>query len=138
MVYAKEQIADVSCWVNVCGEEQVENISFDNQIISNGERSLVNLGDVDVELKAKSSLEICYFVKNISDRDNVLSLNLNKHHLNNFKVELFVNNEYTCDFENFQFVLAQKEMLDIKIVLSIDDVAQNACLDGNLSLVIDN
>ena len=67
-----------------------------------------------------------------------MNLDLNKRYLNNFKIELFVNDEHECDFENFQFVLAQREMLEIKIVLSIDDVAQNACLDGSLSLAIDN
>lgn len=133
---AQEQIANVYFSVNVCNDSVIDNICSNNITVSNGKQTSVNFGEVDVNLKANTCVEIIYVIENIRNGKNLVTFNLNEENLINFKVDFFINNEFFGDLKTFDYTINKQDILKIKIVLSIVDVSQNACLNGGLNMII--
>ena len=136
-VYASEQIANVTCDVCVINGDKVKQISSDNQAISNLESSEINFSDVNVKLGAKSKLEFTYVIKNVRAEDCSFSLILNKNIIENFKIEYYVDNTFNGDLIQFDHVLTSLEKVEIKVVVYVDKVACDACLNGSLEIMFE-
>lgn len=136
-VYASEQIALVECVASVQDGENINVLSKDAKIFSDSDNSSLNFCDVDVELNSTSKLEYVYNISNISNDDCLVNLSLSKNSLENFKVEYFVNDMFG-NLDNFNCTVKKDCEVEVKVIVSIDNIAKNAVLDGCININVSN
>lgn len=133
-VYASEQLARVSLDVNLVGEN-VTNIASDKAILSDFETSNINLSNICVELDYNSRIECLYRVDNLCENDCLISVNLKNAYLDNILVEYEIGEEVGT-LNSLGYNLSAGESVEIKIIISIENVAKDAALSGELCLTL--
>ena len=133
-VFASEQVANVACDVCVVNGDKTELVCSDKQMITSSENSMIDFSDVNVQLKAKSTLEFNYSIENITEEEKVFSLVLNRDFIKNFKIEYYVDDTLGGELDKFDYVLGALETVDIKVVVSIESIINDAFLNGSLEV----
>lgn len=135
VVYGQEQVANVECEFNV-EENNVQNLVYYNQFISDKNQLAFNFGDLDIKLTKKSHIVTNIIVENISSCYINVALSLNDLVLNNMRLNIYVN-DVAIENNNFcEIEIKANERVNIKIILQIDNVAQNAVFNGSLNLYL--
>ena len=134
VAYASEYVANVECSVNLVNGKNVENLSFDRKLISSLDDCFISFSDIDVKLDKNSRIEIDYVIENIMNYEQRFNIEFSKKQLKNFNVDYSINGgNFNCLDKLYQNILAE-EVVQIKVVISIADVKQNAALGGDLKL----
>jgi len=136
VAYAQEQVASIDYSVCVVEGESVENVYNDHMVVSNAESTEISFDDVSVKLNSKSKLEFVYDIKNLSNENCELDLILNASELINFKVEIFADDESFGETTTLRYVIESNDLVKIKVVLSICNIAKNASMSGSMSLTM--
>lgn len=135
VVYASEQIALISCKACVVEADNISVINQNCKVFSDSDNSSLSFCDSDISLNSKSKLEYVYNISNISSKDCLVNISLNKLEMQNFKVEYFINDE-VGNLNNLSFVVGYGAEAEVKVVVSIDNISQNAILDGSIDVTV--
>ena len=135
--YATEQVANVSYNVSLINNEVAETVSEGGLILTNDETADIELGDVDVIFSARSRLEFDYLIENLVDSDCLFTLNLTEKNLQNMLVQYQVE-ENIGVLSTADFNIKAGESLKVKVIISIDNLAKDAVLDGVVGLTMVN
>ena len=133
-VYASGQLAKVGFDVNMVGDD-VTNIASDSAILSDFDTSNVNLSNICVELDYNTRIECLYTIENLSSNECLVSLNLKNAYLENILVEYQIGEE-VGSLNSLGYSLLAGESVNIKITISIENVARDAALSGELCLTL--
>ena len=138
VAYASEIVAKVECGVYFVDGNNVETISKDFKMISSIDEAVVEFSNINVQMNSNSRIEIKYVIENISNDVQTLSLDLEKLTMQNFKIEYSLSDSVLNEFSSVNHTLIVGDVVNIKIVISIDDKRKDASLDGCLKLNINS
>lgn len=136
-VFATQQVAEVKMNVIHVNNGTTELLQQSKKTLTNNEFSISNLANINVNFSATSSLEFIYKLKNITDSDCYYSLTLNQTEMENLLIKYYIKDESGL-LTTYSSSIKSGEMLDIRVVVSIENLARNATFNGDLMLTISN
>ena len=136
-VLGSNQIAVVQLDVDLKDKNQVTDISNKQFALYNNQTNSIGLGDVDVEFTASSSLEMLYRVENTTNNQCILNLKLDNSQIENLLIVYNINEESGI-LNNLNYTINSGEIIEVKVVVSIENRARSASFNGNLMLTLTN
>lgn len=135
-VYAKQQLAKMQYEVAVLNGEEKQIVSRNAKTISNLEKSIISFDDIDVKLSAKSKIEFCYIIENITEENCLVNLKLNDEKIENFVFEWYVNDVFVGETIKIRETIKPLSLLKVTIVAYIENPCCDAILNGTIDLKV--
>lgn len=133
-VYAHNQSLHVNRDVILFENSNPQILKSESWLSNSSENNSLSFSDMNLNLKSNSRLQIEYAIQNLSESKSEISLNLSELKIENFKIICYINNEIVEGNSFIFHSLEARDFVKIQIVLEIDDIHQNAVLDGEIGL----
>ena len=134
-VFASVPVIEVEMNIVHINKESQEVLQQSQTTLSYNESAASGLNSVNVNFTSTSKLEFNYKLKNITDNDCLINIQVNKNSLENLLIKYYIKDESGL-LTNYSSNIKSGEELEIKIVVSIENLARNASFDGDIMLTI--
>ena len=136
-VFASVPVAEVEMNIVHVNKGREDILQQSKKTLTYNESSAAGLNSVNVNFTSTSELEFNYRLKNITDNDCLINIQVNENSLENLLIKYYIKDESGL-LTNYSFNIKSGEELEIKVVVSIENLARNASFDGDIMLTIAN